>query len=84
MERVGFEPTIPVSRYGRFRGDCFQPLSHLSMRLLYYATIVQKSPVRDVVFIISITICNRGSTTAILIAHFMLKMRLIEADNTKT
>jgi hypothetical protein len=29
-ERVGFEPTVPVSRNNRLAGDPDQPLQHLS------------------------------------------------------
>lgn len=33
VERVGFEPTIPVTRNNRFRGGRFRPLSHLSKKI---------------------------------------------------
>jgi hypothetical protein len=37
VERVGFEPTIPVSRDDGFQDRCFQPLSHLSENLFCLA-----------------------------------------------
>ena len=35
---VGFEPTVPVTRHSRFRGDRLRPLGQLSMSHLYSAS----------------------------------------------
>ena len=31
-EEVGFEPTVPVTRYGGFQDRCLKPLDHSSGR----------------------------------------------------
>jgi hypothetical protein len=34
-EREGFEPSVPVYRYGSLAGNWFQPLTHLSAESAY-------------------------------------------------
>ncbi len=40
VEREGFEPPIPVSRYGGFQDRCIQPLCHLSWEVLGILKII--------------------------------------------
>ena len=47
VERVGFEPTIPVSRDNRFRGGHLQPLSHLSQIVNYILFVFYHALVLD-------------------------------------